>query len=121
MEETKNYKLDKNTGILECYLRAVKISALQELEKRRQRDEDLGLNNTDDDEPELEGEPKNIVINIKELGGIMYFHENEAIMESDIEVPGTFVEFKEGLTFILLIPYNEFKQLYYDFMDVKFK
>jgi|688.fasta_scaffold826072_2 hypothetical protein len=111
----KNYKLHKELGILECYVHAVKIEDLEKKEINRQRNEDLGIH-VEDEDIEIIGEPKNVVVNIENLGGISYFHGNEVTLESDIKVPGTFVEFKDGLTFIFLIAYNEFKKLYFDYM-----
>lgn len=113
--EKKNYKLHKELGVLECYVHAVKIEDLEKKEFSRQRNEDLGIH-LEDEDVEVTGEPKNIVIDIVNLGGVSYFHENEVNLESDIKVKGTFVEFKEGLTFILLIPPKEFKELYFDYM-----
>lgn len=113
--EKKNYKLHKELGVLECYVHAVKIEDLEKKEFSRQRNEDLGIH-LEDEGVEVTGEPKNIVIDIVNLGGVSYFHENEVNLESNIKVKGTFVEFKEGLTFILLIPPKEFKELYFDYM-----
>jgi hypothetical protein len=110
-----DYTLHKEHGILECHVYSIKNSDL--LKKEDDISERLGIPSVKE---KIYGVPAKIVINIKNLEEIIYFIPNKIeIYEEGNFVEGTHIEFKDNLDFIVLIPFEEFKELYFDYIDLK--
>jgi len=109
------YKLHKKEGILECYVYSIKNSDL--LKKEDDLNERLGIPSIKE---KIYGVPAKIVIDINNLGGIIYFIPNKIeIYEEGNFTEGIYIEFKDNLDFIVLIPFEEFKELYFDYVNLK--
>lgn len=108
-------KLDIDLGVLECYVYAIKYSDLTKADTDKERYESLGLPVPSDDEEDIIGEAKKILIDLSLIGGISYFHEDEVRLSEDETTNATLVQFKDGLQFVLIISFNDFKDLYYTY------
>lgn len=109
-----NYKFYKEYNALTCFTYAVKKSEQKE-DKELKR---LIGKDEEDEEEDVIGEPKQVTLDFDKLDGIMYFHEAEAdLFEKGNETKVTFVEFGVGLNFLILIPYKEFNELYFEYKN----
>jgi hypothetical protein len=111
------FKYDKNTSVLQCFAYAIKHSELSQNSKLKE------LIGKEDDEEEVYGDALEIVFDLSSFGGIAYFAKGEAdLYEKDNTVEVTNVYMKDGLDFSLIIPYKDFKTLYYTkIKEVNFK
>lgn len=106
-----NYKFDYELGVLECDIYSVRVDELEESEKN---EEITGRKD------KIYGQSTPFVADFHTLGGIAFFNPNPVeIDEEDNWREGTFVETGNGQTIILLIPFPQFKELYYRWMHYK--
>jgi len=106
------HKLHKEAGILECYAYSVKNSDIEEKIKNKEK---YGI----DDNDKVYGQPIQMVLNIEKLGDVSFFTPNkvELYEEGNFE-DGTHIEFSEEVDMVLLISFDEFKKLYFDYKGI---
>jgi hypothetical protein len=104
------HSFDCETGVLECFTYAVNNFSSKEKEKENEYKEQLGL---PIEEVAVFGESTKAVLNFNILGGILYFHKDRTeLYEKDNLVDTVLVEFQTGHSFVLLIPFTQFKELH---------
>ena len=112
---TKNYNLHKN--FLECETLSLEYSKVAEHERSVKKMEKMGID-AEDEENELYPDTTRAVLNLTALGEITFFNETEVqISEKDNFVKASFLEFKSGFEIVVLIAFEEFKQIYYDYLE----
>lgn len=113
------HKFYKHQGILECEVYSVKNSELEKKMRIKEQNERLGIENDEDDEEDVYGEPIKMVLDFNQMGGICFFTPNKSeIYEEGNFVEGTYVEFESDLNFVLLIEFDTFKNIYYEYKGI---
>jgi len=112
------YKFYAQYGILECYVYSVKNSEIEKQIKQKEEQQKLGITYDIEDE-KIYGEPIKMVLNLNSNGGISFFTPNKAeIYEEGNIVDATHVEFESELDFVLLMKFEEFKKIYYEYKGI---
>lgn len=108
--------MHKEEGILECKVYSIENSLIA---KKEQMDI-MGISDV-----KLYGRAINAIINFNALGDVLFFIPNKVEIdeggdyEEIVNFQATYVEFKEELTFIIMMPFEEFKKLYFDYKNIK--
>lgn len=109
----KSYKFDPLTGVLEAKVVGVKY---EDIKNSEYMSESLNIQN----QSNTIGVVKSITVDIS-LNPILQFVENEAEVEEEGNIVNvTEVSFMDGRELTFLIPFQEFKQLFYEYKRVVF-
>ena len=112
------HKFYAQQGILQCYAYSVKNSEIEKQLKQKEEQEKLGIAFDVEDE-KIYGEPMQMVLDFNSNGGISFFTPNKAeIYEEGNFTDATHVEFEGDLDFVLLVSFEEFKKIYYEYKGI---
>jgi hypothetical protein len=114
----KTYQIVNNKGILECETLSLQYSKIAEHEKFMKKAESMGIEV--EEQEELYPDSTRAVLNFAALGDIMFFNETEVeLYEKDNFTPATFLQFKSDFEIVVLVPFEEFKKIYYEYLESK--
>ena len=105
------YKFFKKQGVLKCYAYSVKNSDIEEKIKNKEK---YGI-----EDDKIYGQPIEMVLDFDLLEGVMFFTPNkvELYEEGNFE-EGVHVEFGKDVDMVLLIDFETFQNIYYDYKGI---
>ena len=106
------HKFFKEHGVLECYVYSVKNSEIEEKIKNKEK---YGIEGDD----EIYGQPIKMVLDFNSMGGVMFFAPNKVeLYEEGNFVEGVHIEFANEVDIVLLIEFETFKDIYYEYKGI---
>ena len=106
------HKFFKKQGVLKCYAYSVKNSDIEEKIKNKEK---YGIEGDD----KIYGQPIKMVLDFNSMGGVMFFTPNKVeLYEEGNFVEGVHVEFADEVDIVLLIEFETFKDIYYEYKGI---